>query len=100
MDRAILPLSAARMRCARQTGHDRLRQRLAAGRRPGSFRAIRGLFPVALGGLRRDGLRSHDGGLHCGTEDIANFSIVSREKCCCRRAGAHLGARTKIKPKR
>ena len=56
----------------------------------GRFRAIhaiRGWFPAALGGLRRDGLCSQDGGLHCRAEDIANFSVMSRETCRCRRAG-------------
>ena len=77
MDRAILPLLAARMRRARQTGHDRLRQRLAAGRRLGRFRAIhaiRGWFPAALAGLR-----SHDGGLHYRVNNMVN-SLLCKEK--------------------
>ena len=67
------------MRHARQTGHDPFQQRLAAGRRLGPFHAIRGLFPVALWGFRRDGLGLHDDGLHRGVEDIRQ-SLLCQEK--------------------
>ena len=50
------PYWVARMRRARQTGHELLHPRLEVGRRPGPFRAIRagrGLFAAVLLGLRR-----------------------------------------------